>query len=188
MTPGLMSLILYVVTAVVMLFQLRSLMQSSSADFYNPVTQVVYKMTSPVVNMPGLRTMRMGSFFIGGILVSVIIGYVFWLVMSFVFRMPFSFLLLGGLFLAVKTFGYLLIILLLAQALTSWLPATQRWSYFFGQITSPVVSPVQKVIPPIGMIDISLMIILLGLYFLNSGIYKLLAAVDRELFFLWALC
>ena len=74
----------------------------------------------------------------------------------------------------VKTFGYLIIILLLAQALTSWLPSTRQWSIFFSQITYPIVAPVQKIIPPIGMIDISLMIVMLGLFALDSLFARLI--------------
>ena len=57
--------------------------------------------------------------------------------------------------------------LLFAQALLSWLPSTRGWSFYFSQITSFITAPVQRIIPPIGMIDISLMIVLIALFALN---------------------
>ena len=67
----------------------------------------------------------------------------------------------------------LIFFLLIVQALTSWLHSTRSISILMYQITYPIVAPVQKVIPPIGMIDISLMIIIFVLYAVNGLCYKL---------------
>lgn len=64
----------------------------------------------------------------------------------------------------IKTFGYLIIAILIAQALTSWLPSTRQMSVLLSTLTEFFVRPVQKVIPPIGMIDISLMVVILAIY------------------------
>ena len=77
------------------------------------------------------------------------------------------YIILIAVLMTVKAFGYLVLCLLLVQALTSWLPATRGLSFTLGQLTYPLVSPVQKIIPPIGMIDISLMIIMIAIFALN---------------------
>jgi YggT family protein len=43
----------------------------------------------------------------------------------------------------------------------------------FGQLTYPIVAPVQKIIPPIGMIDISLMIVMIAIFALNRLAYSI---------------
>ncbi|MDD6317770.1 MAG: YggT family protein, partial [Succinatimonas hippei] len=76
-------------------------------------------------------------------------------------------------FMFIKSFGYLFLALLLVEAITSWLPSTRSVSYLCAQITSPLVGPIQKIIPPIGMIDISLMLIMIALFALNTLMVKL---------------
>lgn len=186
MSAGAFWTLMYFATAIVMLFQFRALLQSSSADYYHPLTQAVTKMTNPLVNIPVWRNIRLGSFFMAGIIVSLLLSVVIWLFSALVLvNMPITFALCGALILCVKSFGYLLIVLLLVQALCSWLPATRSLSYLLGQATSPITAPVQRIIPPIGMIDISLMVVLIALYALNALIYKVLVSVSPELFFLW---
>ena len=166
--------LMYIVTAVVMLFQFRALLQSSSANYYHPMVQAVTKLTNPLVNIPVWRQARMGSFFIAGFIVAMIISLAWWLLSALLFVILF-----------IKSFGYLVICLLLVQALCSWLPATREFGYTLSQATEPITSPVQRIIPPIGMIDISLMVVLLLIYGANALIYKILASVSPELFLLW---
>lgn len=174
---------LWVINLLIMLFELRILMQFSNADYYSPFTQTVLKITNPIVNLPGLRSLTIGRMPLGGLIVSWAIAFVFWLILvqfgSFFYPALFS------LMMVVKCFGYLLIALMIAQALTSWLPATQSWCLLFAQLTAPIVNPVRRIVPPIGMIDISLMIILFLLWALNAVITKMLFAIDRTLGSIW---
>lgn len=187
MSQNVFWIIIYFVTALVMLFQLRSLLQSSGANYYNPLSQSVVKLTNPLVNMPWWSQLRCGSFHLAGFAVALVIALVVWVLIGFIIlQIPFFYSLLGGLFLFIKSLGYLIIGLLLAQALCSWLPSTREWSFFFGQITAPVTMPVQRIIPPIGMIDISLMLILLGIYLLNGLVYKVLGSLSHDLLILWS--
>lgn len=186
MLPGSFWILMYLATALVMLFQLRAMMQSSSADYYHPVTQAVTKITNPLVNIGLWRNIRIGSFSAAGMVVGFIIGLIAWIIAVFlIIRAPFYMAILGSIVLFIKCFGYLIIALLLIQALCSWLPATRDFSYLMGQITSPITAPVQRIIPPIGMIDISLMVILLALYALNALMYKVLGSISLEMLFLW---
>lgn len=165
MSQNVFWITIYLTTAVVMLFQLRTLLQSGNANYYHPLAQGVVKLTNPLVNIRWWNRLRLGSLHLAGFAVALVIALVVWLFVGFIFlQIPLVYSLLGGVFLFIKSLGYLIIGLLLAQALCSWLPATREWSFFFGQITTPVTAPVQRVVPPIGMIDISLMLILIGIY------------------------
>lgn len=166
------NLIIMLIQAVIMLFQLRALMQSSSVDYYNKVTQVVIKLTQPIIGILPIRSKQIKGFYYCGFVVSFVIALIASGLLHFIFKAPIPLALLISVILTVKTFGYLILILLLAQALTSWLPSTRGWSLYFSQITHPIVSPVQRIIPPIGMVDISLMIVMLAIFAINSLCYK----------------
>ena len=114
-------------------------------------------------------------------IVSFVIAVVFFTVLVSLSSFDILLIALFSIILTVKSFGYLLIFLLLAQALTSWLPNTRYLSMTFAQITYPIVSPVQKLIPPIGMIDLSLMIVMIALFALNSMFGKIFGI-------LWYVC
>jgi len=170
-----LDLIIMVAEAIVMLFQLRALMQTSSVDYYHRLTQVVVSLTEPVIKLLPFRNNNIKGFYYCGMLISLILSFIFWAVLLFTTdsSLNLTLLLLLPVLMTVKCFGYLLIGLMIVQALTSWLPSTRSLSYLLGQITYPVVSTVQRIIPPIGMIDISLMVVLLGLYLLNGLAYSI---------------
>lgn len=168
-----MSLLIIVIEAFVMLFELRFLLQSSSADYYHPFTQAILKLTNPVINIPFIRGMHLRNYYVGGLAIAFIISLGFWIIFGSTIGTPINFNLLIGILMPFKVFGYLLFMLLIIQALTSWLPSTRNISFLMYQITAPITAPVQRIIPPIGMIDISLMIIILVLYAINSLCYKL---------------
>lgn len=168
-----LNIYIIIAEALVMLFELRFLLQSSSADYYHPFTQAILKLTNPIVNISFIRSMHVRQFFVGGLLVSFVISIIFWLAFGSWIRLPLEYNLLLGLLMPIKVFGYLIFMLLIVQALTSWLPSTRHVSYYCYQLTAPLVVPVQKIIPPIGMIDISLMIVLIAMYAINSLFYRL---------------
>lgn len=169
-----MSIYILIAEALIMLFMFRALLQSSSADFYHPITQSVLKLTNFAVNLPAIKNLRVGNLYLAGMLVAFIISLVFWLTIgSFMLRVPIVSALLMAFLMFVKSFGYLILGLLIIQALCSWLESTRAFSYYLGQITYIFVAPIQRIIPPIGMIDISLMIFVLVIFFLNSLIAKM---------------
>jgi YggT family protein len=52
---------------------------------------------------------------------------------------------------------------LLGRALLSWVDPRQQWaiSRVLAEVTDPVIAPLRRVIPPIGMIDISFIVAIL---------------------------
>lgn len=57
----------------------------------------------------------------------------------------------------------------------SWVPNIQNSSFgrFFARICEPYLEPFRKIIPPIGMIDLSPLAALFVLYFAQIGIQSL---------------
>ncbi len=169
---GTLSLFIYLAEAVVILFLLRFLIDLSSNYSYHPFSNGVRSFTNFIYNIPGINAVKIKSVNLAPIFVALIISIVFWV--GFLLLAPIgvgnqiAFGILEGFLMAVKCFGYLLVTLMLIQALCSWLPATREISYYTSTLTQPIIGPVQRIIPPIGMIDISLMIVLLALYALDS--------------------
>ncbi len=177
-----MNLVLLIGEAVVILFELRSMMQSSPADYYHPFVQAIARITQPVIGVMPFRQSHLRGFFYAGALVALIFALVLWAVMLAVMNgglagSSIAFIPVLAVIMCVKCFGYLFLGLLLVEAITSWLPSTRGVSYLCAQITSPLVAPIQKIIPPIGMIDISLMLIMIALFALNGLMARMLGAL-----------
>ncbi len=67
-----------------------------------------------------------------------------------------------------RIFGYLIV----ARALTSWFPNARRHPLvqMLYQVTDPVMIPASRLIPRIGMIDLSPMILVFGLLFISNAL------------------
>ncbi len=51
---------------------------------------------------------------------------------------------------------------MLAYALVSWVPSLQgRWSSYVARIVEPVILPVRRIIPPVGGLDLSYLVVIL---------------------------
>lgn len=62
-------------------------------------------------------------------------------------------------------------LLLLGRIILSWIPNIDRGNaivQFLYQVTEPVLEPVRRTIPPLGMIDISPIVVFIGLRILQS--------------------
>ena len=60
---------------------------------------------------------------------------------------------------------------LLARALMSWIPNIDPYHpavQFLHSITEPVLEPIRKLVPPIGMVDISMLVAFLLIWMLTS--------------------
>lgn len=63
----------------------------------------------------------------------------------------------------------LLILLIFIRFISSWFVFTKNTFFgFVKRVTDPIMIPVQKIIPPIGIFDISAMLVLLAVGFLQS--------------------
>ncbi len=51
---------------------------------------------------------------------------------------------------------------MLVYAVVSWVPSLQgRWSSYVARIVEPVLMPVRRIIPPIGGLDLSFLVVIL---------------------------
>ena len=64
---------------------------------------------------------------------------------------------------------HLYIFLLIAYAVLSWVSPDPRNPIvqFIRNATDPVIEPVKRRVPPLGMFDVSVILVILALYFVN---------------------
>ncbi len=69
---------------------------------------------------------------------------------------------------ALQIYSYMVI----AYILMSWFPNARETSIgqMLGQIVEPFLEPFRKIIPPLGMIDISPIVAILALHFARMGV------------------
>ena len=60
-----------------------------------------------------------------------------------------------------KLFG-LYLLLMLVYAVVSWVPSLRgRWSDYLAMVIEPVLVPVRRIIPPLGGLDLSFIVVII---------------------------
>ena len=163
----------FVIDLYIFLVLTRFLLQLVRADFYNPVSQFVVRATNPVL-LP-LRKLIPGF---GGVdLASLVLAFILILLKLVLLTLLFT----GGfsadpLELVIVLFREIARLLLsylfwavLIRIILSWVapdpynPVVQ----VLGQITEPVMAPARKLLPPMGGLDLSPMLVMVVIYFLQ---------------------
>lgn len=72
--------------------------------------------------------------------------------------------------------GYVLnvyLLLMLAYALVSWVPSIRgAWSDLVARLVEPVLVPVRRIIPPLGGFDLSFLVVILIIQYVNGSIVR----------------
>jgi YggT family protein len=65
--------------------------------------------------------------------------------------------------------------MIIAYILMSWFPNARESSFgqFLGSIVEPYLAPFRKIIPPLGMIDISPIVAIFALTFARYGVHAI---------------
>ena len=63
------------------------------------------------------------------------------------------------------------ILILIVYAIASWIPDLRgRWLDYVAMLVEPVITPIRRVIPPIGGVDLAFLVLILVLGFVRSGL------------------
>lgn len=156
---------------------LRFILQQVGADFYNPISQFIVKATQPLVVTARRLIPSIGKID-SATLALVFILIIIKLVLLFSLG-GLSFnavqLLIRGLYdLTSLTFD-VFIVALFVQAILSWVNPDPYHpvSTLLRSLTFPVLRPVKKYVPPIGGIDLSTLVALIGLMFIKRLVLSL---------------
>ncbi|WP_440874334.1 YggT family protein [Thalassotalea sp. PLHSN55] len=153
-----------------MILIMRVWLQWVRADFYNPLSQFIVKVSNPLVTpmrriIPGFGGMDLAT-----IVLAYIVATLTFIVIPVLNGAPIDFILsayLGLLFL-IKQTGILLFIIMLIMAIMSWVvQGYNPTQMIFHQLTEPFLRPIKKIIPSIGGLDLSVLIAFLLLNVIN---------------------
>lgn len=161
-------ILIYLFDAYIMVVFTRFLLQLLRADFYNPVSQFVVKATTPVLKplrriIPGVGGLDNASLVL--IFTLIVAKLLLWSFINFGALAPLQDLAI----LLLKTTALLLInyffIILLVSAVMSWVAQGYHpVAAVLFQLSDPIVAPVRRLLPAMGGIDFSPMVVMLGLY------------------------
>jgi YggT family protein len=63
------------------------------------------------------------------------------------------------------------LVLMLVYAVVSWVPSLRgRWSDYLAMVIEPVLMPLRRVIPPLGGLDLSFLVVMLLIGFISQHI------------------
>ena len=155
--------------ALLMILIMRIWLQWVKADFYNPLSQFIVKVSNPLV-VP-LRRIIPGF---GGLdLATIVVAYVV-ATLKFVTLAALSGETLGvlafyiGLLVLLKQAGFLLFVLMIIMAIMSWVVQGYNSTLMvISQLTDPFLRPIRKIIPNMGGLDLSMLVAFLAMNVIN---------------------
>ena len=156
-----------------MIILLRFVLQISRADFYNPLSQFVVKATNPLLIpirrvVPGIAGIDVASLILAVLFQSLVL-MIKVLVIAGTIASPVGILLLSVvmvLSLLIKLYFYSLLIMIIA----SWVaPGNSHPALLLvNQITEPLMKPFRNLLPPMGGLDLSPILVFLVLQVLEK--------------------
>ncbi|MGL5408275.1 MAG: YggT family protein [Shewanella sp.] len=163
---------------------LRIWLQAARADFYNPFSQFIVKVTQPVVGPLRRMIPSLGSIDLATVLFAYVL-IVFKLALlatispqnalTFTLQGHFIGALLGLFKIAGKTIFYMLLI----RAILSWVSQGRSpIEYVFHQLTEPMLAPIRRILPAMGGFDFSVLVLFIALQFSNFLITDLLGWIN----------
>ncbi|WP_185233505.1 YggT family protein [Teredinibacter franksiae] len=146
---------------------LRFLLQMARADFYNQFSQAIVKVTNPLLMplrkiIPGLWGIDLASLVLA-LLLQVIIGELLALVAFQTLINP-GLMLIWGLLGLIKLTTWITWVGLIIMVVTSFVAPHSGHPalVLIRQLMEPILRPVQRIIPPIGGLDFSVLFVFLA--------------------------
>lgn len=168
---------------------LRFVMQAVRAPFRDPLGQFVIRFTDWAV-LPARRVIPSWRGYDLASLVVALLGA--WLLrllewvmhqngLGWVGGLGFALTFLGALIYVLQLFLYLLIGATLVLAILSWVQPYHPFMSVLGAVLRPLLSPIQKLLPPVAGVDLSPLVLLLLLQLVLNFVLPEFAALLQQL-------
>jgi YggT family protein len=151
---------------------MRVLLQVARADFYNPISQFVVKVTDPLVRpmrrvIPGLGGLDLATLLLALVIQFATIN-ILYIVLGGMFPNPASALVWSLIGIA-ATLTKIYFFSILVSIIFSWIAPGSRHPalVLLHQINEPVMAPMRKILPPMGGLDLSPIFIFILINVLN---------------------
>ncbi len=163
-----------------MVVLLRIWLQLSRADFYNPLSQFVVKATNPLL-IPLRRLLpSIGKLDTGAVVLALLVGALKILLIQLMLigQLDLMGTLVGAVLTTVREAFSLVFWVLIIRAILSWFSQGRNpMEMVLLQLTEPLLAPVRRVIPPIGGLDLSVLVVLVALQFLQILLQNVVAGL-----------
>ena len=150
---------------------LRLWLQFARADFYNPFSQFVVKATQPVVGPLRRLIPSLGRLDTATLLFGIGIAALKIVTLSMIFNgsfPPVLSLVITAFAIFISQSLSLIFWILIIRAILSWVSqGGNPMELVMHQLTEPFLAPIRKVIPPMGGLDLSVLIAILALQFIR---------------------
>ena len=149
---------------------LRLWLQLVRADFYNPVSQFVVRATNPLVQPLRRLVPMIGQLDLASVILALLLGTAKILSLSaingFAISAP-QIALFAGLSVLAQALD-LIFWLVVIRALLSWFSRGYNpMEAILQQLTEPLMAPIRRILPPMGGLDLSPMLLIIAIIFLQ---------------------
>lgn len=170
MNEGVLFLVQTLFSLYIMAVVLRIWLQLARADFFNPLSQFIARVTNPLIKplervIPSSGRLNLAALLLG-IVLSIVALYIRLAMMG---GSPDIFpLLIVGVQYFISISLQLVFWIIFIRAILSWFSqGANPMELVMHQLTEPLLRPVRRIIPPIGGLDLSVLVVLLGIQFLR---------------------
>lgn len=149
---------------------IRIWLQLARADFYNPFSQFIVKATHPIVAPLRRIIPAIGNLDTASLLLAIIVVVTKFVILSIMAGIGIELptILLISVVSVVKEAGVLLFWLLIIRAILSWVSQGHNpIEMVMAQLTEPFLAPIRRLLPPMGGLDLSLLVVMIVLNFVN---------------------
>ena len=156
----------------ILAIMLRLILQMVRADFYNPVSRFIVKITNPPLKplrrfIPGFAGIDMAS-----VLVMMVLQMLQFFIITLLRNFPSPDILGLALYAFVELISlsfYVFLFSIFILALLSWINPGQYnpINNLLHQITEPLLRPVRRLLPPMSGMDLSPMLAMMGLWLMK---------------------
>ena len=162
---------------VIFVVMVRYFLQLFHANFFNPITQSLVKLTNPVLNplrnaLPKSRRHDFASLLVTLVLIVLMV----WVLgLMSVGHVSVAALLFNSLYFIFLLVTDLFFWTILMRAIASWIGNGRSPGVaLLEDLTDPILRPVQKILPPLGGIDLSPLAVLIAIQVLQIFVGNLL--------------
>ena len=164
MTQTLILIIDLVLRLATLLFLVRFLLQASGADFYNPISQAVIKGSDPLAAPLRKLLPSIGNFDLAALLLALVMGVVFVALIS-MGRLTISqyaiFGIVRTLSVLVDFYWWSMLIIVIASFVSQG--NSHPGLSLLDQLVDPLIRPIRSILPSMGPLDFSPMVVILML-------------------------
>ena len=149
---------------------LRVLLEAVRADYHNPVSQVLLKVTQPLVAPLSRVVPRMGSLNTAAVILLYLLQIAALYAVALLAGLVPDLLqvLVVAVFRLVRLVLIMYLVLIIVGVILSWVGQSMRHPIIplIYQLTDPVLAPIRRIVPTIAGLDLSPLVAIIGIQFL----------------------